>query len=75
MDTDDRPLGRVLSRREAPGRCSPGCVVRPEQMEGPYFVDGVSDEIFADGGDQLMLAPERSGQGWAARFDLALQTG
>jgi protocatechuate 3,4-dioxygenase beta subunit len=33
------------------------------------------DEIFADGGAQLMLAPERSGNGWAARFDMALQTG
>ncbi|HEU4953312.1 MAG TPA: intradiol ring-cleavage dioxygenase [Gemmatimonadales bacterium] len=31
------------------------------------------DEIYADGGDQLMLAPERSGDGWAARFEVALQ--
>jgi protocatechuate 3,4-dioxygenase beta subunit len=31
------------------------------------------DEIFADGGDQLVLAPERSGDGWAARFGVALQ--
>jgi hypothetical protein len=33
------------------------------------------DEIFADGGEQLMLAPVRSGDGWAARFDMALQAG
>ena len=33
------------------------------------------DEIYADGGDQLMLAPERSEDGWAARFDVALQAG
>jgi protocatechuate 3,4-dioxygenase beta subunit len=32
------------------------------------------DEIFPNGGDQLVLAPERSGDGWAARFGLALQT-
>jgi protocatechuate 3,4-dioxygenase beta subunit len=31
------------------------------------------DEIFAHGGDQLVLAPERSGDGWAARFEVALQ--
>jgi hypothetical protein len=31
------------------------------------------DEIYANGGDQLMLAPERSGDGWAARFEVALQ--
>ncbi len=64
---DDRPIGRVLTRREAvaligvsglaivtgcgpakggsgeagdaAGRAAPGCVVRPEQTEGPYFVD------------------------------------
>lgn len=61
MDSDDRPVGRVLSRREAvtllgvggyaaltgpPVRRRRGttrypnpCVVRPEQTEGPYFVD------------------------------------
>lgn len=61
MDNDDRPVGRVLSRRSAlvllgaagyslwagstraggqgqvPGMA--GCVARPEQTEGPYFVD------------------------------------
>jgi protocatechuate 3,4-dioxygenase beta subunit len=31
------------------------------------------DEIYANGGDQLMLAPERSGDGWAARFEVAMQ--
>jgi protocatechuate 3,4-dioxygenase beta subunit len=67
VDHDDKPVGRVLSRREvlaslgvtgaallipeglvrgwAPGPQSahglilPGCVVRPAQTEGPYFVD------------------------------------
>jgi len=59
MATDDRQLGRVLSRREVlqllgasgvlmlAGRplrggsaaTLPGCVVRPQQTEGPYFVD------------------------------------
>ena len=60
MKTDDRPQGRVLSRREAlvllgaagssvlvpaPGRAQvappdvAGCVVRPEQSEGPFFVE------------------------------------
>jgi nitrate reductase alpha subunit len=33
------------------------------------------DRIFAQSGEQLVLAPERSGDGWAARFALALQTG
>jgi protocatechuate 3,4-dioxygenase beta subunit len=32
------------------------------------------DEIFANGGDQLVLAPERSGDGWSARFEVALET-
>ena len=62
MHDDDRPVGRILTRREvvrllsisgaAPlfafdggswlpqaGRSLPGCVVQPEQTEGPYFVD------------------------------------
>jgi protocatechuate 3,4-dioxygenase beta subunit len=79
MDHDDRPIGQVLSRREAlkllsaigvgllagcaPGQtnpaqptassatgpaptapaagtvAAPACIVRPEQTEGPYFVD------------------------------------
>jgi protocatechuate 3,4-dioxygenase beta subunit len=60
MSADDRPQGRVLSRREAlallgvagssllvppPGRAQvtppgvAGCVVRPEQTEGPFFVE------------------------------------
>jgi protocatechuate 3,4-dioxygenase beta subunit len=33
------------------------------------------DEIYANGGDQLMLAPERAGDGWVARFDVAMQAG
>ena len=62
MTYEDRPAGRLLSRREVvtflgatsaawlitgglnPKRADaetlgPSCVVRPEQMEGPYFVD------------------------------------
>ena len=53
MDTDDIPVGRVLTRREAvallalssvsllAGRASaaPACIVRPAQTEGPYFVE------------------------------------
>ena len=50
--TDDEPLGRLLSRREVVamlggagaalltgGTLSAACVVRPQQIEGPYFVD------------------------------------
>jgi len=32
------------------------------------------DRIFARGGDQLLLTPERAADGWAARFEVALQT-
>ncbi len=62
MMDEDRPIGRLLSRREVvaflgatgvawlmagslnpkradAGRLEPSCVVRPEQTEGPYFVD------------------------------------
>ena len=54
MESDDVPVGRLLTRREAlaltgaallawasPGRAQPraSCVARPEQMEGPFFVD------------------------------------
>ena|SRR5688572_13324162 len=74
LDNDDRPVGRILSRREvlalfgaigatllvgcgptqsgsdatttlnaeveaANGVAASACVVRPEQTEGPYFVD------------------------------------
>ena len=64
MDHDDRPVGRILNRREVlallggagavvlAGRLPnlafaqmpseetvPGCVVRPEQTEGPFFVE------------------------------------
>lgn len=57
MQSDDAPVGRILTRREtltllgasslflfaprltrAPSP-KPGCVARPEQTEGPYFVD------------------------------------
>jgi protocatechuate 3,4-dioxygenase beta subunit len=55
MHIDDTPVGRVLSRREivallalsggalaagqAWGQSPPSCVVRPQQTEGPFFVD------------------------------------
>ncbi len=62
MTDEDRPMGRLLSRREVmtylgttgavwlasgslfpkwaiAGTREPSCVVRPEQTEGPYFVD------------------------------------
>ena len=62
MTLEDRPAGRLLSRREVvaylgatgvawlmagslnprrvvAGMLGPSCVVRPEQTEGPYFVD------------------------------------
>ena len=62
MTLENRPAGRLLSRREIlrylsvtgavwlmagslnprradAGTLGPSCVVRPEQMEGPYFVD------------------------------------
>jgi protocatechuate 3,4-dioxygenase beta subunit len=55
MALDDAPVGRLLTRREVVallalcgagllGRSAaaapvPGCVVRPEQTEGPYFVE------------------------------------
>ena len=62
MTDEDRPAGRLLSRREVvaflgaagvvwlaggnlfprravAGTLGPSCVVRPEQTEGPYFVD------------------------------------
>jgi protocatechuate 3,4-dioxygenase beta subunit len=59
MRSDDAPVDRVLSRREvvallglagagvlAPrgaGAQPPACVVRPEQTEGPYYVDAQLD--------------------------------
>lgn len=58
MESDDTPVGRVLTRREIvallglsgvallagravaqPGAAIPRCVVRPQQTEGPFFVD------------------------------------
>jgi protocatechuate 3,4-dioxygenase beta subunit len=59
MTSEDAPVGRVLTRREivallglagvgvlAPrtGRAqAPGCVVRPQQTEGPFYVDAQLD--------------------------------
>src|SRR5438874_561989 len=49
---DDRPVGRVLGRRaalawlaagawmaSAPARAATACIARPQQTEGPFFVD------------------------------------
>ena len=63
MHSDDVPIGRLLTRREALALLGasgaalfggafltsaatgalPGCVVRPAQTEGPFFVDGELD--------------------------------
>jgi protocatechuate 3,4-dioxygenase beta subunit len=59
MRSDDAPVGRVLNRREVvallglagagllvprgAGAQPPACVVRPEQTEGPYYVDAQLD--------------------------------
>jgi protocatechuate 3,4-dioxygenase beta subunit len=59
MHADDRPVGHLLSRREVvallalsgsallPGRgrgqSRPPCVVRPQQSEGPFFIDARLD--------------------------------
>ena len=86
-EDDDRPIGRVLSRRDAltllgaggaaallplgnlasggtlppdhQGTAAPGCVVRPEMTEGPYFVDKqMNRSEIREGrpGDPLLLA-------------------
>ena len=54
MEDDDTPIGRLLTRREllalmgaamlgrsfsAAAQDKPSCIVRPQQMEGPFFVD------------------------------------
>src|SRR5438128_233872 len=69
----------------------PSCVARPEQTEGPYFVDdrvrarapyagrgarttrNPDDEIFAKGGEQLLLDPKPTRDGYAASFTVGLQ--
>jgi protocatechuate 3,4-dioxygenase beta subunit len=59
MTSDEAPIGRVLTRREvvavlglagagllagsAGAAPAPACVVRPEQTEGPYYVDARLD--------------------------------
>jgi protocatechuate 3,4-dioxygenase beta subunit len=66
MHADDMPVGRLLSRREtvallgaagltllagrAAGQPAPACVVRPQQTEGPFFVEEVLErsDIRAD---------------------------
>jgi protocatechuate 3,4-dioxygenase beta subunit len=46
----------------------------PYSSKGGRRSMNADDEIFVGGGDQLVLAPERSGDGWAARFSVALQS-
>jgi hypothetical protein len=60
------------------------CVVRPQLTEGPYFVDELLNRsdirsdplngVYARGGSQLLLSITRDGEGYAAPFDIALQT-
>ncbi|HJU68756.1 MAG TPA: intradiol ring-cleavage dioxygenase [Gemmatimonadaceae bacterium] len=38
-----KPSREIAERRVAAGAALPSCVVRPEQTEGPYFVDGRLD--------------------------------
>jgi protocatechuate 3,4-dioxygenase beta subunit len=38
-----KPSRDIADRGVAPGAARPSCVVRPEQTEGPYFVDGRLD--------------------------------
>jgi len=62
-------------------------VVRPEQTEGPYFVDArlpyagsagrrtrnAEDRIFRRGGEQLLLSPVSTGGGYEAAIAIGLQ--
>jgi protocatechuate 3,4-dioxygenase beta subunit len=46
----------------------------PYAARGERQVRNADDRIFARGGDQLMLAPTVAGDGYAAKFTVALQT-
>jgi protocatechuate 3,4-dioxygenase beta subunit len=74
MQRDDTPIGRLLGRREAvallgaagmtllagraAGQMVPVCVVRPQQTEGPFFVEEALDrsDIRADPGSGTVKA-------------------
>lgn len=58
---DDALNNRVFSRA-------------PYATQGQRRGRNADDRLFADGGDQLLLAPTRAGNGYMARFDVGLQT-
>jgi len=47
----------------------------PYATKGHRRMRNADDGLFADGGSQLILAPTPKGEGYAANFDVALQTG
>jgi hypothetical protein len=46
----------------------------PYAARGRQDTRNADDRIFSRGGSQLVLAPRRAGAGYAATFDIALQT-
>jgi protocatechuate 3,4-dioxygenase beta subunit len=44
----------------------------PYAQRGPANTPNARDRIFQQGGDQLLVTPTRAGEGYSARFDLAL---
>jgi len=46
----------------------------PYGDKGQRTTKNRDDRIFSSGGDQLLLAPKASGEGYAATFDIGLQT-
>ena len=57
---DEALTGRVFSRMPYAAKSG-----RPDR--------NAADEIFAHGGDQLLLVPKAAGEGYAARFEVGLQ--
>jgi len=47
---------------------------QPYSSRGPRSVRNQQDGLFRSGGAQLMLSPVQSGEGYAANFDIGLQT-
>jgi hypothetical protein len=64
--------------RAANAMTGPGCVVRPELSEGPYFLDlqrnvmNSADGIYRNGAEQLLLTPVAANGGYAAALAIAL---
>ncbi|MGI2906000.1 intradiol ring-cleavage dioxygenase [Tolypothrix sp. VBCCA 56010] len=46
----------------------------PYASKGQRTMKNAQDGIFKDGGDQLLLTPTKTSQGYAATFDIGLQT-